>query len=174
MNRKGFQIAGKAGCGRGRIEHVFKEKRAQVFRFADDVSEARLDDDLIDAMLEIISSALVPRARIAMPPKGAAVDRVPRDATAFWHREAKHSVMMIGFWDEPSAAAGCMQWVKAGWKGVEPLTDGFYVNEIAHDDPAHRVLATYGGNYDRLVALKKRYDPSNLLRMNANVQPRTT
>jgi FAD/FMN-containing dehydrogenase len=79
--------------------------------------------------------------------------------------------MMIGFWDDPANAAANMQWVKSGWKNVEPLTNGFYVNEVAHDDPANRVEATYVGNYPRLVALKKRYDPTNLFRMNANVSP---
>jgi FAD/FMN-containing dehydrogenase len=51
------------------------------------------------------------------------------------------------------------------------LTEGFYVNEIAHDDPARRVEGTYGGNYSRLVALKKRYDPTNVFHMNANIKP---
>jgi FAD/FMN-containing dehydrogenase len=78
---------------------------------------------------------------------------------------------MIGFWDDPANAAANMHWVKSGWKNVEPLTNGFYVNEVAHDDPANRVEATYVGNYPRLVALKKRYDPTNLFRMNANVSP---
>jgi FAD/FMN-containing dehydrogenase len=61
--------------------------------------------------------------------------------------------------------------VRSGWKAAEPLTDGFYVNELAHDDPARRVQATYGANYKRLVTLKKRYDPTNLFRMNANIKP---
>ena len=58
--------------------------------------------------------------------------------------------MMIGNWDDPAAAASNMQWVKTGWAKVEPLTDGFYVNEIAHDDPANKVRGTYGDNYPRL------------------------
>jgi FAD/FMN-containing dehydrogenase len=61
--------------------------------------------------------------------------------------------------------------VRTGWKSIEPLTNGFYVNELAHDDPAHRVRGTYGDNYPRLLALKKQYDPTNLFRMNANIRP---
>jgi FAD/FMN-containing dehydrogenase len=51
------------------------------------------------------------------------------------------------------------------------MTEGFYVNELAHDDTDKRVRANYGDNYARLVALKKQYDPTNVFRMNANVKP---
>jgi FAD/FMN-containing dehydrogenase len=94
-------------------------------------------------------------------------------ATAFWHREAGHSVIVIGFWDEPGAAESNMKWVRGAWQKVEPLTNGFYVNELAQDDPMNRVRGTYGDNYPRLLALKKQYDPTNVFRLNANIQPTT-
>jgi FAD/FMN-containing dehydrogenase len=61
--------------------------------------------------------------------------------------------------------------VRATWPSVEPMTDGFYVNELANDDPERRVRANYGANYDKLVRLKNQYDPTNLFRLNANVKP---
>lgn len=64
-----------------------------------------------------------------------------------------------------------MEWVRSAWHAVERLTEGFYVNDLAADDPERRVRANYGANYDRLAALKSRYDPANLFRMNANVKP---
>ena len=51
------------------------------------------------------------------------------------------------------------------------MTDGFYVNEMSQEDPQRRVRANYGANYDRLARLKGQYDPTNLFRLNANVQP---
>jgi FAD/FMN-containing dehydrogenase len=130
-----------------------------------------LSSKVIDAIVSHLEAAPMATGVVNIPHQGGAINRVKPDATAFWHRDANHSVMMIGFWDDPANAAANMQWVKTGWKGVEPLTNGFYVNEVAHDDPANRVEATYVGNYPRLVALKKRYDPTNLFRMNANVSP---
>jgi len=130
-----------------------------------------LSPKVIDAVVSHLDAGPMATGVVNIVHQGGAINRVKPDATAFWHREANHSVMMIGFWDDPANAATNMQWVKSGWKGVEPLTNGFYVNEVAHDDPANRVEATYVGNYPRLVALKKRYDPTNLFRMNANVAP---
>ena len=57
------------------------------------------------------------------------------------------------------------------WPKLEPLTNGFYVNTGVSDDTQRRVRAAYGDNYPRLVALKKRYDPTNLFRLNANIKP---
>jgi FAD/FMN-containing dehydrogenase len=130
-----------------------------------------LSAQVIDAVVSHLEAGPMATGVVNIVHQGGAISRVKPDATAFWHREANHSVMMIGFWDDPAQASANMQWVKSGWKNVEPLTNGFYVNEVAHDDPANRVEATYVGNYPRLVALKKRYDPTNLFRMNANVSP---
>ena len=132
----------------------------------------RLDDDLIDAMLEVISGAPVPRARIAMPPKGAAVDRVPRDATAFWHRGALYSVLLQASGDEPAEDAANVGWARSQWPTLEKFTAGFYANTNTSEMPSARVRDAYGGNYERLLSLKRKYDPTNLFRLNANIDPR--
>jgi FAD/FMN-containing dehydrogenase len=132
----------------------------------------RLNDDLIDAMLEIIRSAPVPRARIAMPPKGAAVDRIARDATAFWHRGALYSVLLQASGDEPAEDAGNVGWARSQWPALEKFTAGFYANTNLSEMPTDRVREAYGGNYDRMLSLKRRYDPTNLFRLNANIDPK--
>jgi FAD/FMN-containing dehydrogenase len=125
---------------------------------------------MIDTVVDYLDAAPFPGV-IGFSHHGGAISRVKPEATAFWHREAHHSVMIIGFWDDPSGAEPNAKWVKAGWKVLEPLTDGFYVNELAQDDTDHRVRATYGANYTRLAALKKQYDPTNLFHLNANIKP---
>jgi FAD/FMN-containing dehydrogenase len=62
-------------------------------------------------------------------------------------------------------------WVRRAWAQIEPLTHGQYVNLANTDDRDSRVHAAYGDNYPRLATLKKRYDPSNLFRLNANIKP---
>lgn len=130
-----------------------------------------LKDDLIDAMVETLASTSIPRPRIAMPPKGGAIARVPNDATAFWHRKAPWSVLIQTSGDDPSADAANVDWVKAEWPPLEKFTAGFYANTNLSDMPADRTREAYGGNYDRLLALKKQYDPTNLFRLNANIKP---
>ena len=132
----------------------------------------KLEYDLIDVMLETIASATVPWPRISMPPKGGAVERVAPDATAFWHRSALYSVILQTSCDDPAEDAGNVGWAKARWPALESFTKGFYANTNLSEMPADRVNETYGGNFERLVALKTRYDPTNLFRLNANVRPR--
>ena len=60
--------------------------------------------------------------------------------------------------------------VRNAWKTIEPLTHGFYANSIT-GRTAENMRGAYGGNYERLARIKKKYDPANLLRMNANVLP---
>ena len=57
------------------------------------------------------------------------------------------------------------------WKTLEPFTRGFYINDMPLEASATDVNANYRGNYQRLVAIKKKYDPTNLFRLNANVKP---
>jgi FAD/FMN-containing dehydrogenase len=132
----------------------------------------RLDDGLVDTMLEIIGSAPVSRARISMPPKGAAVDRVARDATAFWHRGALYSVILQTSGDDPAEDAGNVGWARSQWPVLEKFTAGFYANTNLSEIPSARVRDAYGGNYDRLLSLKRKYDPTNLFRLNANIDPK--
>ncbi|MGQ0430300.1 MAG: FAD-binding oxidoreductase [Gammaproteobacteria bacterium] len=131
-----------------------------------------LEDGLIDVMLETIAGAAVPRARIAMPPKGGAIERVAPDATAFWHRTALYSVLLQTSGDHPAEDAANVGWAKARWPALEAYTKGFYANTNLSEMAADRVGEAYGGNHKRLVALKTRYDPTNLFRLNANVHPR--
>jgi FAD/FMN-containing dehydrogenase len=126
---------------------------------------------LIDAIVDYLESAPSPSGIISFTHQGGAISRVKPQATAFWHREPNHSIMLVGFWDGTDGAARNMEWVRAGWKVFEPMTDSVYVNELAQDDPQQRVKGTYGDNYPRLVALKKQYDPTNLFHLNANIKP---
>ena len=132
----------------------------------------RIDSALIDELINRFDSASLPTLAVVLVHHGGAVGRVSHDATAFSHRDAGHSVILESSWDNPFDAEKNMEWVRATWRAVEPLTDGFYVNELAPDESERRIRANYGAHYDRLVDLKSKYDPSNLFRMNANVKPR--
>jgi len=127
---------------------------------------------LIDAMIEIFDAAPVRQPRIALPAQGGAIKRVARDATALWHRDALVSVVFQASGDDGSGDIANTQWVRSNWPRIESFTSGVYANTNFADSGADRVRAAYGGNYDRLVALKSKFDPDNLFRLNANIQPR--
>lgn len=57
------------------------------------------------------------------------------------------------------------------WRPIEPLTTGYYINHGGYDESERRIRENYGDNYARLAILKKRYDPLNLFRLNANIKP---
>ncbi len=106
---------------------------------------------------------------------GGAGGRVPDDATAFAHRYAIGNFMTVVAWpigDKDSAPH--IEAARTYWKGIEPFTRGFYVNDMAREVTAKAINENYRGNYPRLVALKSKYDPTNLFRLNANVTPTKT
>lgn len=131
----------------------------------------RIEPAMIDAVVERFASATSMNTTVIFSHCGGAIGRVKSSATAFNHREANHSLLILGFWDAPADAEASTQWARSTWRAVESMTDGFYVNEITSEDSERRIRSNYGANYDRLVKLKNQYDPTNLLRMNANIKP---
>lgn len=97
--------------------------------------------------------------------------RVPIADTAFPHRQYSYNLMFWSNWENPSESENNIQWTRACWKALQPfLVEGSYGNYVSDEgDPFAR--AAYGPNYDRLVALKNKYDPSNFFCMNHNIKP---
>lgn len=99
--------------------------------------------------------------------------RVPADATAFAHRHAPHALTVLANWETAAEDEGNIGWARDFHAAMQPyLEAGVYVNELGHDEAAERVRAAYGANWERLAAVKARYDPENRFRMNQNVPPR--
>jgi FAD/FMN-containing dehydrogenase len=135
-----------------------------------------LSPALIDTAIDFIEATPVPTgfAFIGFQPLGNAATRVAPQATAFWNRHAKYDMVIGALWKVPGdGAERSTEWTRAAWAKLEPFTEGYYVNlgESQQDVHAHRVQSAYGDNYPRLAALKKRYDPANLFRLNANIKP---
>ncbi len=101
---------------------------------------------------------------------GGAIGRVANDATAFAHREAKHNLLSFVGWKMGTDPAEHIRYIKAHWEHVEPHTRGFYNNDI-FEETQEQVNANYRGNYARLLKAKRKYDPTNLFRLNANIDP---
>ena len=76
---------------------------------------------------------------------------------------------MVAAWDSPEGADAKVGKLRAAWKELAPLTHGFYSNLADADEPLAAYRDNYGANLERLIALKAKYDPMNLFRLNANV-----
>jgi FAD/FMN-containing dehydrogenase len=97
------------------------------------------------------------------------------DATAFTHRETPCNFLILGIWPDPADNAANIRWVRETWEAMQPFSSGgVYVNYLGQmaDEGAERIKEAYGtAKYERLVALKKQYDPTNLFRLNQNINP---
>ena len=101
---------------------------------------------------------------------GGAIGRVAPGATAFPHRRSTHNMLAAVVWNLDSDRKPHVDWLKGYWSTLEKFTDGWYTNESG--DESQKVRDdNYQGNLPRLRELKKKYDPGNLFRLNANVVP---
>ena len=129
-----------------------------------------IDDNTIDALLETLRSAPPGLVRMTFQQSGGAIGRRAVDATAFPNRDSRYWVALASSFKDPAEDEARIAAVRAAWKPIESLTRGFYVNAMTEDMYA-RVDTNYGPNYARLAQLKRKYDPGNQFRLNANVVP---
>jgi FAD/FMN-containing dehydrogenase len=133
------------------------------------VQGARFVDALIDHA-DFPSPS--PLSRIVIEHLGGAMGRVPADATAFVHRGAPFDLIVIAGGFRPDEREKNVQWARTTSAAMRPFMSGAaYVNYLDGDAGADAVRAAYGPAYDRLVALKDRYDPDNVFRLNQNIRP---
>jgi FAD/FMN-containing dehydrogenase len=130
-----------------------------------------LTDGAIAAHVEHGPKVPVVNSTVHMYPINGACNRVRSDATAFAYRDAQFATVIAGMWPDPADNAKNVAWVKNFYAALQPhSTAGGYVNFMAGDDQ-ERIRDNYKGNYARLVAIKKQYDPGNLFHMNQNIRP---
>ena len=132
-----------------------------------------LTPSIIDAAVGCIEAAPAGMdLGVWMQHQGGAISRVAPQDTAYWGRGSSHNLGVAAAWKTPSPdAERNTQLVRQAWSKLEPLTRGNYINLANTDDRDSRVHAAYGDNYARLETIKKRYDPSNLFHLNANIKP---
>ena len=102
---------------------------------------------------------------------GGAIARVAPEATAFVQRDAFANLLTAVGWRFGEDPTEHIATAREYWSKLEPLTHGFYVNDLEPDHSTAAIQANYRQNHARLVAVKNRYDPTNLFRLNANVKP---
>jgi FAD/FMN-containing dehydrogenase len=134
-----------------------------------------LDSKAINVIVDHVAKAPSPHSAVAIEQFSGAVKRVEINDTAFNHRNARYNLLIVGIWTDPAARADNVRWVRDLWDAMAPYSSGgVYVNYLGQeaDEGAERVKSAYGPEkYARLVALKQKYDPINLFRLNQNIRP---
>ena len=133
-----------------------------------------IDVDAAAIMFERFASVPSPYTALALFQLGGAVARVGKDDTAFYHRDAGYHMFLASIWDNPEDDERNIRWTRETWSALEPFSaEGVYVNEMGDEQESFdRVAEAYGPKtYERLVALKNKYDPTNFFRLNPNIKP---
>jgi FAD/FMN-containing dehydrogenase len=130
-----------------------------------------LSDGAIGSLLEFAGKLPSPDCELAFAQLGGQINRVAPDATAYAHRDVKYVLNVHGRWQEARDDQKCIAWARALFNATTPYaTGGVYVNFLTGEE-TDRIRGAYGPNYDRMVQLKKKYDPTNLFALNQNIKP---
>ena len=136
---------------------------------ADFVNE--LSDEAIALHVKYCSEMPTMQSSMHMYPINGAAHRVGNDETAWAYRDANWAEVTVGVDPDPANNDRIISWTKDYWDALHPYSaGGAYVNFMM-DEGQERVQATYGDNHERLVAIKNKYDPTNLFRVNQNIRP---
>jgi FAD/FMN-containing dehydrogenase len=131
-----------------------------------------LSDGLLDTLVDYVGTLPTEECEIFIGQVGGASNRIGADATAYPHRDANFVMNVHTRWRERGDEQTAIKWAREFFAATAPhATGGVYVNFMP-DDETERVPGAYGSNYARLAALKAKYDPGNLFRLNQNVQPK--
>jgi FAD/FMN-containing dehydrogenase len=132
---------------------------------------SELSDPAVDVMTRAFERAPSELCALVVEDFHGAVTRVAPTATAYPHREPGYNLFLISQWSDPSQTEAGIAWARDTFEALSPyMADRSYTNYLPADD-YERVRQAYGPNYERLVELKRRYDPDNLFRLNHNIHP---
>jgi FAD/FMN-containing dehydrogenase len=159
MSYRALQTAPDAGFPLGR-QHYWKSSYLK-----------HLSDEAIEVMLRFLTEMPSPISGVGLQQMHGAASRVDPAATAFPHRDEHYDFLILSQWADPSDSEENIRWTRALFEAMEPFfEEGVYVNNLG-EEGEERVREAYGENYGRLVALKDKYDPTNIFRLNQNIKP---
>lgn len=139
-----------------------------VAHFQTNVLLREFGGSVIEAITTALTHARATCKVIIVPLRGA-ISRVGVSDMAFAMRQPGFEIDIAGVWNSPTDKAEVVRWVESTRDTLQPFAHGVYVNQLG-DTSEQLVRSAYGPNYARLVEIKKKYDPTNLLRLNQNIR----
>lgn len=130
-----------------------------------------LSDDVIETIVSYSKDKPSPITMVHIWSHHGKVNKIKTEDTAFSNRNYQYNFHIVSIWEDKNESEKNLQWAKSFWKEMEPfMSNQVYLNFVGSEEEA-KIKAAYGDNYERLVALKNKYDPTNLFRMNQNIKP---
>ena len=131
---------------------------------------ADLTDEAIEVFVQYAATKPSPLSGVLVQTVCGAASRVDSKATAFPHRTLPYAPVIVSQWRDAADSDKNVAWARDFWRALESFASGAYVNDLGRDDE-DRIRTAYGANYERLAALKDKYDPDNFFRINPNIKP---
>jgi hypothetical protein len=131
-----------------------------------------LSDELFEVWSALGAECPIPQGQLGLLHLGGALNERDPDDGVVGNRDARFALGLLGNWEAGEGGERFPEWIREAWQRVRPFgTGGSYINFQTADEDEQRIRDTYGTNYERLVAVKRSYDPDNLFRSNRNVRP---
>jgi FAD/FMN-containing dehydrogenase len=129
-----------------------------------------LTDEAIDKIATIAPTAPSPRCTVTVFGLGGEIARVDEESSAYPNRDAAFDFSIDNIWEDPAENEMQIKWSRDFFDQLKPHLGGAYLNFIG-DEGQERVRESYGPKYSQLASLKRKYDPTNLFRLNQNIRP---
>jgi len=134
-----------------------------------------LSPDLLAKVVEHAGKVRSPHSAVILFPVDGAISKLPEDHSAVGNRDARVVLNITGSWEKAEDDAANVEWARTAWRDLRRFsTGGTYINFLTEEEGDDRVRTAYGKNYDRLIEIKTKWDPTNFFRMNKNIAPRKT
>ncbi|HWT98726.1 MAG TPA: FAD-binding oxidoreductase [Terriglobales bacterium] len=130
-----------------------------------------LTDDVIDILIEHGNRMASPHSAIVLEYYAGAMGRVAPAATAFAQRQAEYNIGVMSQWLDAKEGQKHIELTRAAYDALQPFATGRYLPNFVSDESQDQIRAAFGSNYERLAALKAKYDPTNFFSLNQNVKP---
>jgi FAD/FMN-containing dehydrogenase len=133
---------------------------------------SKLEPEMLAKLIEHAQRIVSPHSAIILFPVNGALGKLPQYHSAVGNRDAAFVLNVTASWENAADDQANIEWARAAWRDIRRFsTGGTYVNFLTEEEGEERIHAAYGTNYDRLVAVKKKWDPENLFRVNKNIAP---
>jgi hypothetical protein len=130
-----------------------------------------LSDDAIAVLVEHANRATSPLTGVTIEFYGGAAGRVGVSESAFAQRQAQYDLVIVAQWVDPGESQRHIGWARGLADSMRPFSSGAYFLNFLGEEGEDTIKAAYGPNYDRLMAVKKKYDPKNFFCLNQNIKP---
>jgi FAD/FMN-containing dehydrogenase len=132
-----------------------------------------IEPEMLEKLIDSAGRFTSPHSAILLFPLGGALNELPDHHSAVGNRDAKWVVNFAGSWESRDEDERHIEWTRSGWRDVREFsTGGTYINFLTEEEGEARIQDAFRGNYERLVDIKTKYDPANMLRTNKNIAPR--